>query len=90
MLVLSGISFSGTDQAQRCEISKETLRLLWPFISIPGAAASTRRHDCLVAPLGTLTQAELGVKAPSVNSCMSGETKRKCVRSSEIIGVIHE
>ncbi len=74
----------------RGESSKGTLRLLWPFISIPGVAASARRHDYLVAPLGTLTLAELGVQAPSVNSSKSGETKGKCVRSSEIIGVIHE
>ncbi len=42
------------------------MRLLWPF-TIPGAAASAQRHDCLVAPPITLTLAAHPMARPAAS-----------------------
>ncbi len=47
-------------------LPKGTLRLLWPF-TIPGAAASAKRHDCLVAQPGTLTPASHPMALPAAS-----------------------
>ncbi len=49
-----------------CSELSGTLRLLWPF-TIPGAAASARRHDHLVAPPGTLTLAAHPMALPAAS-----------------------
>jgi len=44
-----------------------TLRPLWLFISIPGASASARRQDYLVAQPGTLTPASHPMALPAAS-----------------------